>query len=180
KIPCGKVSENFLIDKTCKRVIHYYIDLETEEKISAHLRSKYSYDFSKLKSVTGGDKGISDPSALKNFGLRTKGIIKENRPGLPLISIIIPSFNSEKVIEQAIQSAIVQSYENKEILIIDGNSKDSTAVVVKKYEDQIDWFNSEPDKNIFDRMTCSVIIPLKRLWKALKAEEKKISTTVTD
>ncbi len=45
---------------------------------------------------------------------------------MPLISIIVPTYNQEDYIESAIESALEQDYPNKEILILDDCSTDST------------------------------------------------------
>ena len=51
----------------------------------------------------------------------------------PLVSIIITSFNREKFIEMAIQSALNQDYPNLEIIISDNNSTDNSDTIIKKY-----------------------------------------------
>jgi len=48
-----------------------------------------------------------------------------------LISIIMPSFNSELFISQSIKSVIEQSYKNWELLIVDGMSSDTTRELIK-------------------------------------------------
>lgn len=50
----------------------------------------------------------------------------------PKISIIIVTYNSEKVIMQCINSILTQKYDNYEVIIIDGGSKDRTVELVKK------------------------------------------------
>jgi glycosyltransferase involved in cell wall biosynthesis len=60
-------------------------------------------------------------------------------------SIIIPSFNQGVFIAQTINSILNQSYQNFEILVIDGGSNDSTLEILKSYEDRIFWL-SEKDK----------------------------------
>ena len=52
---------------------------------------------------------------------------------LPLVSIIITSFNRDKWIEKAIQSVIDQDYENLEIIISDNNSTDNSDKIIKKF-----------------------------------------------
>ena len=64
----------------------------------------------------------------------------------PLISIVIPSFNQGKYIEQTIISIIEQSYKKVEIIIIDAASTDETVAVIKKYEEYISYWVSEPDR----------------------------------
>ena len=66
------------------------------------------------------------------------------------ISIITITFNSEKTLEETIQSIISQEYDNLEYLIIDGGSKDGTMSIVGKYRDKIAFVVSEPDKGICD------------------------------
>jgi len=51
----------------------------------------------------------------------------------PLVSIIIATYNKEKYIKRAIESALDQSYKNTEIIIADGGSTDNTKVVVEPY-----------------------------------------------
>ena len=65
---------------------------------------------------------------------------------LPLISIVIPSFNQGKYIEQTIVSILEQSYKKVEIIIIDAASTDETVAVIKKYEQYISYWVSEPDR----------------------------------
>ncbi|MBO8161895.1 MAG: glycosyltransferase family 2 protein [Thermosipho sp. (in: Bacteria)] len=52
----------------------------------------------------------------------------------PLVSIIIPARNEEKFIDKCLKSLVSNSYENKEIIVVDGMSKDRTREIVKKYE----------------------------------------------
>ena len=85
-------------------------------------------------------------------GLRTKGYFKRSYGDKPLISIITVVFNGEKHLEQTIQSVINQNYDNVEYIIIDGGSTDGTIEIVKKYEDQIDYWVSEKDRGIYDAM----------------------------
>lgn len=49
------------------------------------------------------------------------------------ISIIIPTYNRKELFEKALQSALAQDYENKEIIITDDNSTDGTGELAKEY-----------------------------------------------
>lgn len=89
-------------------------------------------------------------------GLRLKDFHKRNTPGKPLISIITIVYNDEKHLERAIQSVLDQSYDNLEYIIIDGKSTDGTLDVIKKYEDRIDYWVSEPDQGISDAMNKGI------------------------
>ena len=51
----------------------------------------------------------------------------------PLVSIIIPVYNGEKWLSNAINSAIEQSYKNIEIIIIDDGSSDKSLSICKYF-----------------------------------------------
>jgi glycosyltransferase involved in cell wall biosynthesis len=82
-------------------------------------------------------------------GLRTRGIYKQNRPGLPLISVITVVYNRLKYLEEAILSVLKQTYNNIEYIVIDGGSTDGTLDIIKKYDNRIDYWISEPDKGMY-------------------------------
>jgi len=52
----------------------------------------------------------------------------------PLVSVLIPSFNAERYINQCIDSVINQTYKNIEIIICDDASVDNTSKILNKYE----------------------------------------------
>jgi len=56
---------------------------------------------------------------------------------VPLVSIIIPAYNSERWIKATIESAIAQTYKNKEIIVVDDGSTDKTYNIAKMYESKI-------------------------------------------
>lgn len=71
------------------------------------------------------------------------------------ISIITACYNSERYIEDTIKSVLNQKYKDIEYIIVDGNSKDKTIEIIKKYEPlfngRMKWI-SEKDKGIYDAM----------------------------
>ena len=89
-------------------------------------------------------------------GLRTKGYFKKSYEGKPLVSIVTVVFNGEKYLEETIQSVINQTYDNVEYIIIDGGSNDGTLDIIKKYEDQMDYWVSEQDNGVYDGMNKGI------------------------
>jgi glycosyltransferase involved in cell wall biosynthesis len=55
---------------------------------------------------------------------------------MPLISVIIPAYNSSKTIQQTIESVLNQTFTDFELLVIDDGSQDATLEVVKRISDQ--------------------------------------------
>ena len=76
----------------------------------------------------------------------------------PLISIITVVYNGEKYLNQTIESVINQTYKNIEYIIIDGGSTDGTIEIIKKYEKNINYWISEPDKGLYDAMNKGIQI----------------------
>ena len=54
-----------------------------------------------------------------------------------LVSIIIPVYNSEKYLEECLNSVFSQTYKNIEIIVIDDGSTDSSSEILKKFSGKI-------------------------------------------
>lgn len=74
----------------------------------------------------------------------------------PKISVITVCFNAVHTIEKTLQSVIHQTYDPIELIIVDGGSTDGTIDVIKKYEEKISLWKSEPDDGVYDAMNKAV------------------------
>lgn len=73
-----------------------------------------------------------------------------------LVSVVIPVFNSVKSIRSAINSVILQKFENFELIIVDGNSTDGTMDVILEFQEFIGAFKSETDNGYADALNKGI------------------------
>lgn len=96
------------------------------------------------------------------------------------ISIITITLNSERYLEQTITSILEQTYTNKEYIIIDGGSTDSTLDIIRKYESKIDCWISEPDDGIADAMNKGISLATGDHFLFIHSDDYLLNSTVLE
>jgi len=66
----------------------------------------------------------------------------------PLVSINIPTLNSERTIARCLRSVVQQSYKNIEIIVIDSYSSDNTVAIAKRYGAKVVYERKLPRQRI--------------------------------
>ena len=75
----------------------------------------------------------------------------------PLVSIIIAVYNGANTLQDCLDSIKQQTYQNIELIIIDGGSTDATIDVLNEYDAQISYWISEPDDGIYNAWNKGVV-----------------------
>jgi glycosyltransferase involved in cell wall biosynthesis len=68
------------------------------------------------------------------------------------VSVVTPTLNVAKHLEQCLESVFSQTHANIENVVIDGGSTDGTIEIVRRHADRIAHWVSEPDCGIYDAM----------------------------
>ena len=74
----------------------------------------------------------------------------------PKVSLITTCRNRANTIENTILSVLGQDYPNIEYIIIDGLSKDGSVEIIRKYQDRIAEFVSEPDGGVYNAINKGI------------------------
>lgn len=74
-----------------------------------------------------------------------------------LVTVVTVTYNAQDLLEKTILSVLDQTYSNIEYIIIDGGSADNTVDIIKKYEDKISYWVSEPDEGIYFAMNKAIV-----------------------
>jgi glycosyltransferase involved in cell wall biosynthesis len=93
-----------------------------------------------------------------------------------LVSVITPSYNHSKYIEDTIRSVKSQDYPHIEHIIVDGGSEDGTTEILKRYQDvyEMKWI-SEPDEGQADAINTGFQMAEGKILSWLNSDDVYIS-----
>ncbi len=122
--------------------------LSADVPASGRTESRFCGLHQRAPDDTGGRKAEG--------GRRLRGIKRTNDAGEPLVSIVTVVFNNPLSLENCIASVLRQDHPNIEFIVIDGGSDTPTLDIIRRYEDRIDYWVSEPDKGIYQAMNKGI------------------------
>ena len=94
-------------------------------------------------------------------------------------SIIIATFNADKVLERALKSILEAKVPDMEIIIIDGGSKDQTINIIEKHASVISYWISEKDQGIYDAWNKGVKAATKKWLMFLGSDDILLPGSLT-
>lgn len=98
----------------------------------------------------------------------------------PFLTIIIPTYNSEKTIYACIASILSQSFSDFEIILVDGLSLDNTLNIVKSLQSDKIKILSEKDEGIYDAMNKGIDIAKGKWLYFLGSDDKLHNNNVLE
>ncbi|MHB8390785.1 MAG: glycosyltransferase [Acidobacteriaceae bacterium] len=64
--------------------------------------------------------------------------------------MITAIYNGEKYIAGCLESVLQQDYPGIEHIVLDGGSTDQTVDILRRYDDRVEYWASEPDNGVYD------------------------------
>lgn len=104
-------------------------------------------------------------------GKRTRDLASGTVPAAPLVSIVTVVKNGAGHLAACMESVFAQSWPDVEYIVIDGGSTDGTLDIIRRFEDRIDYWVSEPDRGIFDAMNKGIACAGGELIGLLNADD---------
>lgn len=145
------------------------------------LKRKYSTTRLLTKDIIVLDKDSTNYTQHRcDGGLKLSGYCKKTLADKPLVSIITATFNRKEYLEETIQSVINQTYDNVEYIVIDGWSTDGTMDVIRKYNDKIDYWLSEPDGCMYEALNKGITLSSGDIVAVLNSDDKYVGPQIIE
>lgn len=123
-----------------------------------------------------GTSGQSDVGL--RGGRRTRNEHVSRKPGLPLVSVVMPVLNGGERFVEAVDSVLTQTYENVELIVLDGGSTDGTLDVLRARDPLIDVWTSGRDGGVYFAMNKGIDFARGDFVAILNADDSYLPDTV--
>ena len=75
---------------------------------------------------------------------------------LPLVSVLVPSYNGAAFLREALDSILAQTYPNLEVILLDDASTDETPGIAAEYGDRISYVRQSKNLGIYDNVNVGI------------------------
>jgi glycosyltransferase involved in cell wall biosynthesis len=96
----------------------------------------------------------------------------------PLVSIVTPSYNQGRFIEETIKSVVNQDYPSIEYIVMDGGSTDETLDILRKYTSRLTW-HSEKDSGQSDAINKGLRLAKGEILAYLNSDDTYLPGAIT-
>ncbi len=96
----------------------------------------------------------------------------------PRITIVTPSMNQGRYLEQALRSVLLQDYPNLEYIVMDGGSTDQSVGILEKYGSQLAYWRSEPDSGQADAIGSGFARATGQIYAYLNSDDVLLPGTL--
>jgi glycosyltransferase involved in cell wall biosynthesis len=98
----------------------------------------------------------------------------------PRISIVTPSYNQGRFIEETIRSVLLQGYPQLEYIIVDGGSNDQSVEIIEKYQSWLSYWVSEPDRGQVHAINKGLLKSSGEIFQWLNSDDMLISGALSN
>jgi hypothetical protein len=90
----------------------------------------------------------------------------------PRLSVVMPTYNRARFLEEAVRSVLLQGYPNLQYIIIDGGSTDGSIEILRKYDRWISYWTSEPDQGSVNAINKGLRLATGNAWGIMQSDDR--------
>jgi glycosyltransferase involved in cell wall biosynthesis len=100
--------------------------------------------------------------------------VSEGRAGRPLVSVVVPTMNSQDLLGAALDSLAGQTWRDFEVIVSDGASRDGTLAVARSFEGRLPALHvdSRPDGGVYDAINRGVALSRGEWFLVLGSDDR--------